>query len=118
MTAKTWGLLFVLFAGLLWGQAPTNDRNTMKAVASGKDSVLDYLEKDARQRTGGKSGVYEFYSDEAGNSLLIIDGHIFHGRLASGDILPALRELGGAPPDRNFIFERGIVTETERVEQK
>jgi len=56
MTAKTWGLLFVLFTGLLLGQAPTNDRKTMKAVASGKDSELDYLEKDARQRTGGKSG--------------------------------------------------------------
>lgn len=90
----------------------------MKAVASGKDSVLDYLAKDARQRTGGKSGVYEFYTDEAGNSLLIIDGHIFHGKLQSGDILPALLELGGAPPDRNFIFERGIVTETEIVDKK
>jgi|SRR5579862_6270221 len=117
MTAKTWGLLFVLFTGLLSGQAPAN-RNTMKAVASGKDSVLRFLENDARQRTGGKNGVYEFYTDDAGNSLLIIDGHIFHGRLQSGDILPSLGELGGAPPDRNFIFERGIVTETEVVDRK
>ncbi len=117
MTAKTWGLLSVLFTGLLLGQAPTK-RNTMKAVAWGKDSVLDYLENDARQRTGGKSGVYEFYTDDAGNSLLIIDGHIFHGRLQSGDILPSLFELGGAPTDRNFIFERGIVTETEIVDKK
>jgi len=107
----------VLFTGLLLGQAPTN-RNTMNAVASGKDSVLDYLQKDARQRTGGKSGVYEFYTDDAGNSLLIIDGHIFHGRLGSGDILASLLELGGAPPDRNFIFERGIITETEIVDKK
>src|SRR5579862_4895080 len=118
MPAKTWGLLLVLFTGLLLGQAPTNASKTMKAVASGKDSVLDYLEKDARQRTGGKSGVYEFYTDDAGNSLLILDGHIFHGRLQSGDILPSLGELGGAPPDRNFIFERGIVTETEVVDRK
>jgi hypothetical protein len=117
MTAKTWGLLFVLFTGLLLGQAPTNKSNTMKAVASGKDSVLDYLEKDARQRTGGKNGVYEFYTDEAGNSMLIIDGHIFHGRLGSVDIMPSL-ELGGAPPDRNFYFVRGIVTETEIVNKK
>lgn len=118
MPAKTWGLLLVLFTGLLLGQAPTNASKTMKAVASGKDSVLDYLEKDARQRTGGKNGVYEFYTDDAGNSLLILDGHIFHGRLQSGDILPSLLELGGAPPDRNFIFERGIVTETEIVDKK
>lgn len=117
MTAKTWGLLFVLFTGLLLGQAPTS-RNTMKAAASGKDSVLDYLEKDARQRTGGKSGVYELYTDDAGNSLLIMDGHIFHGRLGSEDILASLGELGGAPPDRNFIFARGIITETEIVDKK
>src|ERR1700685_1653861 len=116
MKIKTWGLLFVVFTGLLFAQ--TANQNKMKAVASGKDSVLDYLAKDARQRTGGKSGVYEFYTDDAGNSLLIIDGHIFHGQLQSGDILPSLLELGGAPPDRNFIFERGIVTETEIVDKK
>ena len=118
MTAKTWGLLFVLFTGLLLGQAPTNDKKTMKAVASGKDSVLDYLAKDARQRTGGKSGVYELYTDDAGNSLLIIDGHIFHGRPVSLDILPSIVEAGGAPPDRNFYFERGIITETEIADKK
>ena len=117
MTAKTWGLLFVLFTGLLLGQPPTNDKK-MKAVASGKDSVLDYLEKDARQRTGGQSGVYELYADDAGNSLLIIDGHIFHGRLGSEDILASLLECGGAPPDRNFIFGRGIITETEIFDKK
>jgi hypothetical protein len=119
MTAKTWGLLFVLFTGLLFGQAPTNDKKTMKAVAWGKDSVLNYLENDARQRTGGKSGVYELYTDDAGNSLLIIDGHIFRGRPVALDPLPALVEGGGAPPlDRNFIFERGIITETEIVDKK
>ena len=108
MTPKTWGLLFVLFTSLLLGQAPTTERKTMKAVAWGKDSVLDYLANDARQRTGGKSGVYELYTDDAGNSMLIIDGHIFHGRPVSLDILPALVEGGGALPlDRNFIFERG-----------
>ena len=107
----------MLFTGLLFAQT-VNKSNTMKAVASGKDSVLDYLEKDARQRTGGKSGVYEFYTDDAGNSLLIIDGHIFHGRLGSGDVLPSLGELSGAPSDRNFTFARGIVTETEIVDKK
>ena|SRR5579862_2162631 len=117
MTAKTWGLMFVLFAGLLLGQAPTN-KNAMKAVAAGKDSVLDYLEKDTRQRIGGRSGVYELYTDDAGNSLLIIDGHIFHGQLASKDMLKSLLELGGAPTDRNFIFAGGIVTETEIVDKK
>src|ERR1700733_115204 len=118
MIAKICGLLFVLFTGLLWAQAPTNDKNTMKAVASGKESVLDYLEKDTRQRTGGKTGVYELYTDGAGNSLLIIDGNIFHGRLGFQDILVSLGELGGAPLDRNFIFDGGIITETEVVDKK
>ncbi len=117
MKIKTWGLLLVVFTSLLFAQT-ANESKTMKSVASGKDSVLDYLAKDARQRTGGKSGVYELYTDGAGNSLLIIDGHIFHGRLGSEDIVASLSELGGAPLDRNFMFERGIVTGTEIVDKK
>ena len=69
--------------------------------------MLDYLEKDARQRTGGKNGVYEFYTDDAGNSLLIIDGHIFHGRLQSGDILPISSRIGRCAAGQELHLRAG-----------
>jgi hypothetical protein len=99
--------------------SPRTDKREQddKSGCFGQGLGVGLSRKDARQRTGGKSGVYEFYTDDAGNSLLILDGHIFHGRPAFEDILVSLGELGGAP-DRNFIFERGIITETEIVDKK
>jgi hypothetical protein len=117
MTAKTWGLLFVAFTGLLFAQ--TADQNkTMKMVASGRDGVLDYLANDARQQTHGKNGVYALYTDDAGNSLLIIDGHIFRGREGAGSFPGSLDDLRGAPSNVIFSFGGHIVTEIETVDKK
>jgi hypothetical protein len=117
MTIKTWGLLFVAFTGLLFAQT-ANQNKTMKMVASGRDAVLDYLANDARQQTHGKNGVYVLYSDDEGNSLLIIDGHIFRGRQGAGSFPGSLDDLRGAPPNVNFIFGEHIVTEIETIDKK
>ena len=54
MKIKTWGLLLVVFTGLLFAQT-ANQNKTMKVVASGKDAVLECLANDARQQTHGKT---------------------------------------------------------------
>ena len=117
MTIKTRGLLFVAFAGLLFAQT-ANQNKTMTMVASGRDAVLDYLANDARQQTHGKNGAYALYTDDAGNSLLIIDGHIFRGRQGAGSFPESLDDMRGVPLNVNFIFGGHIVTEIETVEKK
>jgi len=117
MTAKTWGLLFVAFTGLLFAQT-ANQNKTMTMVASGKDAVLDYLANDARQQTHGKSGAYALYADDAGNSVLIVDGHIFRGRQGAGSFPESFDELRGVPLNENFVFGGRIVTEIEITDKK
>lgn len=117
MTVKTWGLLFVLFTGLLFAQT-ANQNTAMKIVASGRDAVLDYLANDARQQTHGKNGAYALYTDDAGNSLLIIDGHIFRGRQGAGSFPGSLDDLRGVPLNENFLFGGHIVTEIEIIDKK
>ena len=116
MTIKTWGLLFVAFTGLLFAQT-ANQNKTMKVVASGKDAVLEYLANDARQQTHGKNGAYALYTDDEGNSLLVIDGHIFRGRQGAGSFPASLEDLRGAPLNENFIFGGQIVTEIEFLDK-
>ena len=117
MTAKTLGLLFVAFTGLLFSQT-ANQNKTMTMVASGKDAVLDYLANDARQQTHGKNGAYALYTDDEGNSLLIIDGHIFRGRQGAGSFPGSLDDMRGVPLDVNFVFGGHIVTEIEATDKK
>ena len=116
MTIKTWGLLFVAFTGLLFAQTINEDKG-MKMVASGKDAVLDYLANDARQQTHGKNGAYALYTDDAANSVLIIDGHIFRGRQGAGSFPGSLDDLPGVL-NQNFIFGGHIVTEIETIDNK
>jgi hypothetical protein len=118
MTIKTWGLLFVAFTGLLFAQTANQNNKTMKMVASGKDAVLDYLANDARQQTHGKNGAYALYTDDAGNSLLVIDGHIFRGRQGAGSFPESLDDVRGVPLNVNFLFGGHIVTEIETIENK
>jgi hypothetical protein len=117
MTIKTWGLLFVAFTGLLFAQTANQNNKTMKMVALGKDAVLDYLANDAGRQTHGKNGVYALYTDDAANSVLIIDGHIFRGRQGAGSFPGSLDDLPGVM-NQNFIFEGHIVTEIETIEKK
>src|ERR1700722_16972306 len=112
MKIKTWGLLLVVFTGLLFAQT-ANQNKTMKVVASGKDAVLDYLANDARQQTHGKNGAYALYTDEAGNSVLIIDGHIFRGRQGAGSFPESFDDLRGVSLNQNFLYGGHIVTEIE-----
>ena len=117
MTIKTWGLLFVTFTGLLFAQT-ANENKTMKVVALGKDAVLDYLANEARQQTGGTNGAYGLYIDDAANSLLIIDGHIFRGLPKSGGFPGSFDELRGAPINEVFGFRGHIITEIEIIDKK
>ena len=117
MTIKTWGLLFVAFTGLLFAQTINQDKG-MKMVASGKDAVLDYFANDARQQTHGKNGAYALYTDGTGDSVLIIDGHIFRGRQWNGSFTDLHDELRGVPLDENFAFGGRIITEIETIEKK
>ena len=116
MKIKTWGLLLVVFTGLLFAQT-ANQNRTMKVVASGKDAVLEYLANDARQQTHGKNGAYALYTDGEGNSLLVIDGHIFRGRQGAGSFPGSLDDLRGAPLNENFTFGGHIVTEIEFLDK-
>jgi hypothetical protein len=117
MTIKTWGLLFVAFTGLLFAQT-ANQNKTMTMVASGKDAVLDYLANDACQQTHGKNGAYALYTDDEGNSLLVIDGHIFRGRQGAGSFPGSLDDVRGVPPNVIFSFGGHIVTELEILDKK
>jgi hypothetical protein len=117
MTIKTWGLLLVAFTGLLFAQT-ANQNKTMKMVASGKGAILDYLANDARQQTHGKNGAYALYTDDEGNSLLIIDGHIFRGRQGAGSFPGSLDDVRGVPLNVNFVFGGHIVTEIETIDDK
>jgi len=102
MKVKAWGLFVALVS--LFGQTSTNGKKTtLKAAAVGKEAVLDFMEKDALQRTGGKPGVYRVYTDDAGGvQMLIIAGHAFTGTFsASGAQLPS---------SEDWNVERGIVT--------
>jgi hypothetical protein len=51
----------------------------MEIIVGGKNAVLDHLENDSRERTGGKPGEYMLAKDDNGNLFAVIAGHTFSG---------------------------------------
>ena len=49
----------------------------MEVFLKGKQAVLDHLEKDALERSGGHEGAYLLAHDDSGDLVAVIAGRIF-----------------------------------------
>jgi hypothetical protein len=83
----------------------------MKTKAYGKEQVIDYLEKEASRRSGGKDVMWMIGQDDSGKMVAFIAGF---GFLGEGTIRP--KELFSELGIEKATFANGVLLKPNNTE--